>query len=574
MLNKFLNFFTPPEYPDNPEKTQDARTTLRIGIALLMLAGLSIPLIFLLTSPTREFALIATSLGFFIWLFTIFLVKRGNLTSAKIIILTINTFNLYSITFATGGFKQSVVFTLFFLVAMSNLLFPRKGAVVYSSILLAMAVALYILTVSGTLPANTLPVTARSNFLIFFFTLTATAVILFISSTNYQKNIEEIKKNQVVLQERNLELDQLRMSLESRVSERTIQLENRAQQLQAISSIARSTASLQDIDILLPSVTKLVSGKFDFYHVGIFILDDLKKYAILRAANSEGGQRMLERNHSLKIDTNSIVGYSVLRNEARIALDVGTDAVYFSNPDLPETRSEIAIPLRVGSEIIGVLDVQSILPNAFHREDVAMLNTLADQVAIAIENTRLFAEAREALLATEETFAKFVQQQWKEYAQQAQFTSYKYDGKQTLPVEPDKEQKETFRLPQTGSLTMAKDTSKLSVPLKLRGQVIGSLDINPKNEKRRWTQDDLTLIEAAAERTALALENARLVESAQRRVARERAIGEITSRIGAVTDLDSIMRAAVEELGRKIGNAAEVILEIDSPGINSQGSKP
>jgi len=564
MLIRLQNFFTPPTYPNDPEKTQNSRTTHRVGIVLLLLSLLSTPFIFLLRSPIKEFTLGATIVGFFIWLLTIFLVKREYLTAAKVIILVVNTINLCFVIVTTGGLNQSVVFTLFFLIALANLLFPKTGVIVYSSTLFILVSVLYLMTSTGVIPKATQLATSKSNFLIFIFTLIASSIVLFISSTNYRKNLEEIKKSETQLQERNLELDQLRKSLEIRISERTIQLENRAQQLQAISSVARSTASLQDIEILLPSVTKLVSEKFNFYHVGIFLLDDLKKNVFLRAANSEGGMRMLERKHSLKVDANSIVGYSILRNEARIALDVGTDAVYFNNPDLPETRSEIALPLRVGNEIIGVLDVQSIYPNAFLREDIAILNTLADQVAIAIENTNLFTEARDALKATEETFSRFIQQQWKEYAQQAQYTSYKYDGKQTLPVEQDKEQKDAFQLPQTGSLTITKDTGRLSIPLKLRGQVIGSLDISPKNKSRKWTQEDITLIEAAAERTALALENARLVESAQRRVARERAIGEISTRIGAVTDLDSIMRTAVEELGRKIGNTTEIVLEIDA----------
>jgi GAF domain-containing protein len=115
---------------------------------------------------------------------------------------------------------------------------------------------------------------------------------------------------------------------------------------------------------------------------------------------------------------------------------------------------------------------------------------------------------------------------------------------------------------QTVKLSKEKISGAIAVPIKLRGQTIGVLDIRSKNGQRPWKPDEIAMLEAAAERAALALENARLIESAQRRAARERAIGDISTRIGAVSNLESILQTAVEELGRKIGGAAEVTLEI------------
>ncbi len=357
-------------------------------------------------------------------------------------------------------------------------------------------------------------------------------------------------------------LGDLIVHLEESVEKRTSQLRKRAGQLEAISSVARSTATLQSLDELLPATTELISDRFGYYHTGIFLLDENREFAVLRASNSEGGKRMLARQHKLKLDTNSIVGYAVIHGEPRIALDVGTDAVYFNNPDLPDTRSEIALPLRVGGRVIGALDVQSTIPNAFATEDIATLATLADQVAIAIENSRLFGEAREALKESEETLARYVKQQWQAFSSKSESTGYRYDGKQTIPLEKKNDASVARPLPQTGSLALARESGKLSVPIRFRGQVIGVLDVNSKNKTRTWTQDDLTLIEAAVERAALALENARLVEDSQRRAARERTIGEISTKIGAVSNMEAIMQVAVEELGRRIGGAAEVTVEL------------
>jgi len=274
---------------------------------------------------------------------------------------------------------------------------------------------------------------------------------------------------------------------------------------------------------------------------------------------------MLDRRHRLPLDSHSIVGYSASRGEPRIALDVGSDSVYFNNPDLPETRSEMAIPLRVAGTVIGALDVQSTETNAFSQEDINVLATLADQLAIAIENARLFGEARKALSESQAMFNKYTQQEWSNFARQVKPNGFIFDGKQVLPLDHNvKREPIKPATIQTGSLSLEKATAMISIPIRFRGQTIGVLDIRSKNGQRFWKQDEIAMLEAAAERAALALENARLVESAQRRAARERAIGDISTKIGAVSNLESILQTAVEELGRKIGGATEVTLEIGS----------
>ena len=371
-----------------------------------------------------------------------------------------------------------------------------------------------------------------------------------------QDNLQKLNEN---LRQQGTELELTRQTLEQRVEERTADLTRRASQLQAIAMAARAIAGIQDLSALLSDISTSVSSLFGYYHVGIFLLDEAGEYAVLQAANSEGGKRMLARQHRLRLDNNSIVGYTAFLKEPRIALDVGVDSVYFNNPDLPETRSEMAIPLRAGGRVIGVLDVQSLQANAFVQEDIAVLEILADQIAIAIENARLYIEAKNALAESRTTFEKYIRQEWSKFGDLVRQSGFVYDGKQILPL-PDSAQRK--RLSQTGSLAIDKSSSGLTMPIRLRGQTIGILDVRPRKGSRQWTQDELAVVEAAADRAALALENARLVESAQRRAGRERAIGEISARLGAVSDRDLILQTAVEELGRKIGNT-EIRIEID-----------
>ena len=388
---------------------------------------------------------------------------------------------------------------------------------------------------------------------------------------NEQTNSKEISLLSVSINSMTQKLEALVNNLEAVVAERTRKLEKRASELQAVSSVTHAIATLQETDILLPEITRLISLQFGFYHVGIFLLDNNREFAELRAANSNGGKEMLERQHKLKLDGKSIVGFVTSHGEPRIVLDVGTDAVYFDNPNLPDTRSEMALPLQTGKHVIGALDVQSTQPNAFTEDDISTLTTLANQVTIAIENARLFSKARKALKESEDAFGKYIKQDWGTFASKEKNTGYHFDGKRTLPFNSKADSEKPINaLPQTGNLSLDNDPRELSIPIKFRGQTIGMLDIKSKSGTRKWTQDDLLLIESAAERAAIALENARLVETSQQRASRESAIGEISSKIGAASNLESIMQATVEELGHKFGGTTEIIFELDVENNKTQ----
>ncbi len=179
------------------------------------------------------------------------------------------------------------------------------------------------------------------------------------------------------------------------------QLQRRATQLTAAAEVAQSAAAILDLGRLLDETVHLISDQFGFYHAGVFLLDEPGEYAVLRAASSEGGQRMLARGHRLAVGQVGIVGYVAGTGQPRIALDVGEDAIFFDNPDLPLTRSEMALPLMTRGRIIGVLDVQSTEPAAFGDEDVAVLRTMANQLATAIENVRLLEEAERRAVQTQ-----------------------------------------------------------------------------------------------------------------------------------------------------------------------------
>ncbi len=263
---------------------------------------------------------------------------------------------------------------------------------------------------------------------------------------------ESQDRSQMVVQ-----LETLRADLERKVNKQVTELKASAQ-------VGRAAASIYDQKQLMSEVAGLISTQFGFYHAGIFLIDEAGEYSILQAASSEGGKRMLSRGHKLPVGKVGLVGFVADKGEPRIALDVGKDAAFFNNPDLPQTRSEIALPLKVGGEIIGVLDVQSTEPSAFADEDVEVLQLMADQVALAIQNTRLLEESRRAVQELENLYKEQVRQDWNKKLRYKTL-AYQYNR---LGVEP-------ASAAQVVITPNPDDFSQLQIPLMLRGEQLGMI---------------------------------------------------------------------------------------------------
>jgi GAF domain-containing protein len=376
-------------------------------------------------------------------------------------------------------------------------------------------------------------------------------------------------------QEVNRELEDIKTTLEQRVAERTADLDlanqqtsRRALQLQTITELSESIAQLKDLNEIFPAATHLISERFGFYHVGIFIIDQDREFAILQAANSEGGKRMLERSHRLKLGT-GVVGFAAQTGQPRIALDVGTDAVYFDNPDLPETRSEVALPLKSRGNTVGVLDVQSTQAGAFLNDDLQVLTALANQVSIALENARLLTEARAALIQVQEVYNEFTRAEWGRIVSRAEQRGFRYRGGSVQVLEKVLKSGEVLSAVESGDIVANRTNgsperlASVAVPVKLRGEVIGVLHIESEDPNQTWREDEISLVQAVAERAAFAMENARLFQDARRRAAKERLISEATSRISSALSVENILYATAEELERALGSS-EILIQFQS----------
>jgi GAF domain-containing protein/HAMP domain-containing protein len=372
--------------------------------------------------------------------------------------------------------------------------------------------------------------------------------------------------------------------LEDRVRARTQEIANqnvalstRARQLQTVSEVARQIVSVQELENLLGSVTQLISKRFGFYHVGVFLLDENKEFALLRAANSEGGKRMLARRHMLPVGKVGIVGNVTGSGQARIATDVGDDAIFFNNPDLPHTRSEMALPLMVAGQVIGALDIQSTDSNAFLETDIELFNTLADQVAIAIYNNQLYSETLSALNEAQNLHRQYLTNEWNQDLSIRRVRGYLYNHAGISPQNTELAAWKTVIntgqpvIEQIAGSNGTPDRATLVVPITVRGETIGVVHVQDQGEDRSWTDDEVAVVNNVTSQVAVALENARLFENTVRRADREKKVLEITARIRASNDPERMMQIAVDELQRALGASRTQIYirRLEKDGIQS-----
>lgn len=362
------------------------------------------------------------------------------------------------------------------------------------------------------------------------------------------------------------ELGQERYLLERRVQERTTELEKRASQQQAASQIARTISSQPSLETLLTVAVQQVQQRFGYYHCGIFLNDERNEYAVLRAATGEAGRKMLEAGHKLRIGEEGIVGNVISRGEPRIAVDVGADATHFRNPYLPETHSEIALPLRSEDQVIGALDVQSRQELAFTKEDLDMLQTIADQLAAAIARINLVESLRTKITELETRYAIVTRQTWQTFLRQTRRpTAFRFSPTlHTLtPGEGASSQEAQLALQRGHAITATRTDetthTTIAIPIKSRDQVLGVLDV--QLETANVLPDTQKILETATARLGVALENARLLEELQSRAEREHLVSDISSKIRSTSQVDQILQTAAEQLGRALG-VSQVIVQL------------
>lgn len=469
--------------------------------------------------------------------------KRGWVRAASRLFIWINFGAVVIVTLIIGGLFSPGWLLFLWPVTLGGM-FLRPA----QALLMAVGVAVYyaFLWLLTWLVGYTPPL-ALSLAAFRFLNLTVGLVmVVFVGGVVSYLNVQSLRKALTRLRATSRDLSKVQRTLESRIAERTSALQVRAEQLETIAELNRVIAASSDLRSLLDTAVRLIAERLEYDHVGIFLIDPHNVWAVLRAASSEGGQRMLARGHRLRVGEQGIVGYVAQTGLPRFAFSVGEDAVWFNNPDLPDTQSEISLPLIArGQHIVGVLDIQTTVPSAFTEEDVEVLRILAGGIAVAIANMQAMEETNAAVERLERYQAQDAMQAWRRTLARRQMrVGYAYESGLVNRVDSAPQAAGAVR--EVTTRTTEDGKHLLLAPIRVRDRDMGVLTFE---KAVPWTEDQVQLARFVVGQLDLALDNARLLEETRLRANQERARSDIVSRIRAMTSTDAILRNAARELG-------------------------
>ncbi len=547
MWARIRKLLLPPVFEGDEEKTNRASLIYSLLI-IIIVTTIMFPMLSLVAGAPIEFVvgilvtiLVVTAISLIIF------VRLGYVQPAAIILgivwWALFTFGIFNF----GGLHDTAITGFFFLIILASIVGGWRALLGFSVLAIISFITVYISEQMGTLIPDIKVPSDSADLAMPIVVITASTLILRMSIRFQTKTYEQVRKNADQLEAANLELQSSQNELASQAQE----LERRARYLEANAIIARNVAAELDPNTLLRRVVTLISDQFDFYHTGIFLIDPTGSFAVLESASSRGGQRMLERGHRLRVGQEGIVGYVASQGRSRVALDTGEDAVYFDNPDLPDTRSEVALPLRVRGQVMGVLVVQSTESKAFNDQDIAVLETMADQIAIALQNAQLFQRVEESIETQRRAYGELSRDSWERLTREQRALGYQYIRGRVIPSGE-------AQSPETGLLPEVK------IPIQLGDEIIGHITAHKSGETENWSSDEINIIENLSSQLSVALESARLYQDTQLRAAREQLTGEVTARIRETLDIETMLKIASDEI-RKALNLPEVVIRLGEP---------
>ena len=337
--------------------------------------------------------------------------------------------------------------------------------------------------------------------------------------------------------------------------------------LRATAEVGQITTAILDVQALLERAVDLIRDRFGFYHVQVFLIDESGGWAELVASTGDAGRALLARRHRLAVGSTSVIGRVTRVGEPLVARQGERNSVHRVNELLPQTRAELAVPISDGERTIGALDVQSTRIDAFGNEDVQALQTMANLLGATIRNARLFAEQQRSVDENQRLFIEAesnlreiqrLNQQltragWNDYLRQPQnLVGITLDDGEIKPnadwtdalVNAAQNRREVTTEANGRPAVMA-------VPVVLRGEVIGAIEVEPG--ERIHTEDSVEMLKAIAQRLAISLDNARLIEEAQSATAQEQQINAMVARLQNASTVDELLRVALTDLSESLG---------------------
>jgi PAS domain S-box-containing protein len=580
MVDRIKQLLAPPVFPDDEDKTRAATLLNALLLAILALLTFNTLRALIFEFDPMGFALNAINLPLVVGLYVA--LRRGYVRASGTITVVAFWLVVTAISAGVTGFNVIILSAYYVLVFLAGVLMSRRASIVFLVLSIVAGILVFLRAENTDWIPNT--GNALANNIAALSLLVVMTVALYLMLKNLDEALGKLRQNQ-------RELEQAQATLEERVAQRT-------RDLNLASEGARSIAQIRDVNELLTTAVEIVHAYFDLYYTQVYLLDEANNRLVLRAGTGAVGQQLLAQGHFLPLDSRSISGTAVFQQRPVLAADTATDPFFRPNPLLPDNRAELAVPLMLGERVLGVLDMQSTQTNTFTADSIPAFETLAGQLAIALDNAQLLAAQREtavslqqALAATEAQAQRFailndigaafstakdanelffiVSRQILHLlpgdratialleANSQTFEVLALEGDNNavpvgarLPVAGTAvglaiQQNRFLRLPQDMPLTDFADSARLAslglkgfmiMPLSIAGEVIGTLNIASK-EGTPYSKTDIGIFQQVATQLSAALEGRRLNE----RIGRLAAIVENHPDLIGISTLDGYL---------------------------------
>lgn len=536
-----------PTFEGDPEKTSAA--ALVNVILLLVLIGVILFVSSMVFTGEHVTALVRLIVAVLcvVDVGLLVLVRRGRVRAASLAVCGLLWVSFTLPIYAFGGIHDAAVTGYFVVTVLAGVSMGGKWLGVFGLLSLLSLSGAHWAEQAGWIVPSIEVLSDSNDFALVMLVLGAVVIVLRYALRRLAGAYSQARETSEELAESNRRLVEHRDQALAQAGE----LEQRARYLEAVTRISREAASFRQVQDLLDRAAGLVTEQLGYYHTGIFLLDPVAQWAELRAVTSPGGRRMVTRGHRLRVGSQGIVGTVAESATPRIALDVGEDAVFWDNPDLPETRSEVALPLRTRDRVIGVLDVQSTEAQAFDEGDVGVLQVLADQLAVAIDNAQLFERQQTSIQAERRAYGVLTREAWRDLVRSKPDLGYVKERGTVVPV--DQVWEPAMQKAVQSEATVQDDDGSLALPIKVGDTVVAVLEVRQSRQHTRWGADEIALLESLCVQLAQAMERVRLYQETQLAADRERLVGQITARIRSSLDVETMLRTAVDEMQQSLG---------------------
>ncbi|MCB0165858.1 MAG: GAF domain-containing protein [Anaerolineae bacterium] len=348
------------------------------------------------------------------------------------------------------------------------------------------------------------------------------------------------------------------------LEELNLELKNRVAGLQLMGEISHTMMSILDTDRLVHEIVNQIGTTFNYYHVHIYLIDNKQENLVIAAGTGPAGAEMLAKGHHIKLNAPASLVARAARNREVVSVDNVREASdWLFNPLLPDTYSEMAVPIILDEQVVGVLDVQENKLAGLDDTDATLLQSLVNQIAVAIRNARLFQEVETALSEAQISQERYIDQTWQKQ-KVATMGGYYHYSRPNVPtpkptvVEQVNQLASTHARPIIASVDSSHNNETqsqvIAAPILFQSQNIGVFQLHPTTARQTWTDDDIAVVEAVLDQFAQVAESIRLFDETRERAGRERLIGQISDKLRRAPDIETLMKVGIEELSRALGS--------------------